>query len=138
MRPPLLPSELEVKSRGMKIGIVTDDGVSVSPHFGMSKHYLVVEIENGVVKGKEMRTKASHQPERGMPHHAGNEGSLHHDMLSNVRDCQALVARGMGRPMYESILRAGIKPYITGRANIDEVVQAFIDGTLDNLVERLH
>ncbi len=138
MQPPLLPSEMEVVSKSMKVGIVTDDGVSVSPHFGMARHYLVIEIENGVVKGKEMRMKASHQPGRGVAHHAGNEGSLHNDMLSNVRDCQALVARGMGRPMYESILQAGIKPYVTGRSSIDDVVQAFVNGTLDNLVERLH
>ena len=35
---------------GMKVGVVTDDGKTVSPHFGMAQYYLVYEIENGVIK----------------------------------------------------------------------------------------
>ena len=121
----------------MKIGIVTDDGISVSPHFGMAKHYLVVEIEDGAIAGKELRSKTSHQPERGMAHRH-EEGPLHGEMLSGVRDCEALVARGMGRPMYDAIVQAGIKPYLTKVPRIEDVVSAYVNGTLDNHPERLH
>ena len=121
----------------MRIGIVTDDGTSVSPHFGMAKNYLVVEIEGREVKGKEMRPKKSHQPERGRAHHADGEGASHGEMLSGVRDCEALVARGMGRPMYDAILQAGIEPYLTTIARADDVVRAYVDGTLDSHPEKL-
>ena len=122
----------------MKIGIVTDDGNSVSPHFGMAKNYLVVEVEGMDIKGKEMRSKVSHQPGRGTAHHTGREGSLHGDMLSIVRDCEVLVAGGMGQPMYDAIVQAGIKPYLTRVARVDDVVRAYVDGTLDSHPEMLH
>lgn len=122
----------------MKIAVVTDDGKTVSSHFGMARSYLVFEIEGGEVKGKETRPKASHHHAPGAMHHDGAENSLHQDMLSNVRDCEAIVARGMGRPMYEAIVRAGIRPYLTGRVYVDDVVGGYVDGTLDDLAERLH
>jgi len=122
----------------MKIGVVTDDGRTVSPHFGMAKFYLVFEIEGGVIKGKEMRPKAWHQ-HHGGGHDVGgvaDEGEAHSghgEMLSNVRDCEALVARGMGRPMHDAIVRMGIRPYVTRLATAEEVAGAYIDGTLDDL-----
>ncbi len=82
-----------------KIGIVTDDGRTVSPQFGMARCYLVFEIDDDMIEGKEMRPKASHRPERGVMHHRVEENSLHEDMLSNVRDCQVLVTGRMGRPI---------------------------------------
>ncbi len=121
----------------MKVGIVTDDGTTVSPHFGMAKHYLVIEIADGLVKGKEPRPKVSHQREKGTAYHPHDEKPLHIEMLSGVQHCEALVARGMGRPMYEAILQVGIKPYVTGIARTDDVVRAYIDGNLDNLTQRL-
>ena len=122
----------------MKIGVVTDDGTTVSSHFGMAKHFLVVEIAGGLVTGKELRPKVFHRPGRATAHHPHGEGPSHCEMLSGVKDCEALVARGMGRPMYEAIVHAGIKPYVTGIVSIDDVVGAYIGGYLDNLISRLH
>ena len=122
----------------MKIGIVSDDGTSVSPHFGMAQNYLVVDIEDGKVKGRVLRPKMFHRPEPGKPHHAGHEQSSHGEMLSGVRDCEALVARGMGKPMYDSILQAGIRPYLTRLSTVDEVVRAYVEGRLDDHPDGLH
>lgn len=122
----------------MKIAVATDDGTTVSPHFGMAKHYLVVEVVDGAIKGRDLRPKMHHAPGRGAEHHSGDEHSLHGGMLSVVRDCGAIVARGMGRPMYEAILQAGITPYVTGINGIDDAVRAYIDGTLHDTPERLH
>jgi hypothetical protein len=52
-----------------------------SVDFGMSKHNLVVEIEDGMVKGKEVRPNIFHQPERGTAHHTDHEDSSHDEML---------------------------------------------------------
>lgn len=123
---------------GIRIGVVTNDGRTVSPHFGMAQFYLVFEIEGGVIKGKEMRPKAWHwhhggeRTDGGVTHEGGDEHPGHGEMLSNVRDCEALVARGMGRPMYDAIRQMGIKPYVTTIAFTEEAVVAYINGTLDN------
>ena len=47
----------------MKAAVVTDDLQTVSAHFGMARHYLVYDIEGGVVKGKETRDKVAHGSE---------------------------------------------------------------------------
>ena len=123
----------------MKAAVVSDDLQNVSAHFGMARHYLVYDIEDGVVKGKEVRDKLGH----GMgEHHHGQGGAsesrLHDDMLSNISDCEAIIAGGMGGPMYASIRAAGMKPFITRIRAADEAVKALADGTLDNHVELLH
>ena len=63
---------------------------------------------------------------------------MHDTMLSTVRDCEALVTRGMGQPMYEAITQSGIKPILTQERYTDEAVGAYIKGTLDNHPEMVH
>ena len=96
----------------MKVGVVTDDNKTISPHFGRAQYYLVYEIQDGAILSRETRPKSSHhhhetvqihRPEgedtaQNLQHHhdAPSEASLHDNMLSNVRDCEALIARGHG------------------------------------------
>jgi predicted Fe-Mo cluster-binding NifX family protein len=123
----------------IKIGVVTDDGRTVSPHFGMAQFYLVFEIEDGVIKGKEMRPKAQHthhgggHADSGIMHEGDDDHHGHGEMLSNVGDCKALIARGMGQPMHDAILQMGIRPYVTKIAGAEEAARAYVDGTLDDV-----
>ena len=45
----------------MKIAIVTDDGKTISRHFGRATHYLVVTAEDGKIIERELREKLGHQ-----------------------------------------------------------------------------
>ncbi|MDG6941398.1 MAG: iron-molybdenum cofactor biosynthesis protein [Nitrososphaerota archaeon] len=121
----------------MKAAVVTDDLRTVSPHFGMARHFLVYEILEGEVKGKEARDKAAHA--RGAHLHIGGEESGFHDsVLSAIADCEVVISGGMGRPMFESIRTAGIKAYVTRIRTADEAVKALAKGTLDNSLELFH
>lgn len=123
----------------MKAAVVSDDLQTVSAHFGMARHYLVYEIEGGVVKGREVRDKAGHG--QGMHHHQQGEGTeshLHDAMLSNIADCEAVVAGGMGTPMYESIRSAGKQAYITRIRKADDAATALAEGKIDNHLGFLH
>ena len=129
-------------SRREKIAVVTDDMSTISPHFGMARHYLVYEVEGGEIVRKETRTKPGHGSAM-HDHHGGREAtpemiSTHDSMLSSVRDCSVLIARGMGAPMYSAIRDAGMRAYITQIRGADEAVKAFISGNLDNHLELLH
>ena len=126
----------------MKVAVVSDDERTISPHFGRALHYVVYEVANGSVQAKEVRAKTGHGP-GGHEHHHSDEGGpemedTHSNMLSNIRDCEVVIARGMGRPMYEAISRAGLKAYITRVASPDDAVKALIAGSLDNNTELLH
>ena len=59
-------------------------------------------------------------------------------MTENVRDCQILVARGMGFGAYQHITDAKLTPIITNTPNIDDAVREIIEGTMVNHEERLH
>ncbi len=128
----------------MKIAAVTDDGKTISMHFGQAQYYLVLTVENGQVVNREMRPKAGHGHgagghEHGAGGHHGPEAeNLHTRMASAIEDCEVVLAGGMGRPAYQSVKSRGIEPIITNVRDIDEAVQAYLNGTLQNLVERLH
>jgi len=59
-------------------------------------------------------------------------------MISAIADCQVLLAGGMGWGAYESLKDNNIEPVVTDVKDIDEAVKRYLDGKLDNLMERLH
>jgi predicted Fe-Mo cluster-binding NifX family protein len=135
----------------MKIALVSDDGITISQHFGRVPFYVVVTIENGQIVGREMREKLGHAQFAGQhgpaEHgHAGGQGhgfdrgaqDRHGRMAAAIADCQVLIARGMGAGAYESMRQAGIRPIITDIPTIDEAVRAFIEGRLTDHPEWLH
>ena len=45
----------------MKVAVVTDDGKTISQHFGRASHYLVFTVVDSDIVGQELRDKAGHQ-----------------------------------------------------------------------------
>ena len=123
----------------MKIAAATDDGRTISMHFGQARQYVVVTVENGQVVGKEVRDKVFHHHGVGDHHHDHDHGhGPHAQMAASIGDCQVMLVGGMGRPAYDSLKGYGIEPVITSVREIDQAVAAFLGGTLTNLTERLH
>lgn len=132
----------------MKIAAVTEDGTTISQHFGRAPLYMVITIEEGKVVGKEERSKAGHHTFAGQheEHHAHGERhgfdsdsqARHGRMADSIADCQVLIAGGMGYGAYESLKSRNIEPIVTDEANIDEAVKLYLEGKLPNLMERLH
>jgi predicted Fe-Mo cluster-binding NifX family protein len=48
------------KELTMKIAVITDDGKTISQHFGRAPYYLVLTIEEGKIVNREMRDKMGH------------------------------------------------------------------------------
>jgi transcriptional regulator with XRE-family HTH domain/predicted Fe-Mo cluster-binding NifX family protein len=131
----------------MKIAVITSDGKTINQHFGRAPYYLVVTIEEGKVTHQEMRNKmghthsASEQKEHDTSAgHGMDEDShkKHANMAEAISDCKALICGGMGMGAYESMREFNIKPVVTQLTNIEEAVQAFIDGKLIDQTELLH
>lgn len=135
----------------MKIAAVTDDGVTISQHFGRATKYVVVTIESGSEVNRELRDKLGHQDlqkegqkgqhhehderGRGFGHHSAEK---HQRMFATISDCQVLLARGMGRGAYTGLEQIGIRPIITDIPDIDAAVKSVIDGNIQDHTERLH
>jgi len=132
----------------MKIAAISEDGATISQHFGRAPLYVVATVENGKVVSKEKRNKAGHHTFSGGEHpetapgekHGYDAGaqSRHAQMAQSIDDCQVLLAGGMGWGAYDSLKSRGIETIITDVNDIDEAVTIYLQGKLPNLMERLH
>ena len=134
-----------------KIAAVTDDGNTISPHFGRATKYTVLTVDGDLISKREVRDKVSHQDfqqegSHNHKHHDDPRGrgfgthsaEKHRRMFENIADCQILLARGMGQGAYRGLQELGIRPLITNIADIDIAVQAVLDGSIEDHPERLH
>ena len=133
----------------MKIAAITDDGRTISQHFGRAPYYLVATVENGTIVNREMRDKLGHahfaneshegDSSTGQPHGFDPAAqSRHARMAEAIADCQALLCGGMGAGAYQSMVERGIKPVVTDVVSIDEAVTAYIEGKIVDRTDRLH
>ncbi|MFH1524766.1 MAG: NifB/NifX family molybdenum-iron cluster-binding protein [Chloroflexota bacterium] len=132
----------------MKIAAITDDGKTISQHFGRAQYYLVATVENGQIVSREMREKLGHtqfatqpHPEEvpGQPHGMDTAShNKHLQMAEAIADCEALLCRGMGMGAYESMKTRGIRPVVTDIVTVDEAVMAYATGSIVDLTDRLH
>jgi predicted Fe-Mo cluster-binding NifX family protein len=132
----------------MKIAAITDDGKIISRHFGRAQKYLVCTIEDGQITQRELRDKMGHHDFAG--HHDHDEkdprghgfgpgpAKRHASMIAAITDCEALLVCGMGRGAYLALEEANVKPIVTDIEDIDEAIQAYIDGDIVDHTERLH
>jgi predicted Fe-Mo cluster-binding NifX family protein len=132
----------------MKIAVISEDGTTISQHFGRAPLYVVATIENGQIISKENRDKAGHHSFAGGEHHetapgerhgydAGSQ-SKHAQMAQSIEDCQVLIAGGMGWGAFDSMKSRGIEAIITDVNEIDEAIKLYLQGNLPNLMEKLH
>jgi len=128
----------------VKIAVITDDGKTISQHFGRARQYLVVTVEDWRILGQELRDKtghhtfASHEPISGPHGFDPASRNRHAQMLGTIQDCQAVLAGGMGLGMQRNIEEVGIRPLLTDLQDIQEAVQALIDGRLTQRPELAH
>jgi predicted Fe-Mo cluster-binding NifX family protein len=131
----------------MKIAVITDDGTTISQHFGRAPYYAVLTIEDNQIVKREMRDKMGHQQfvhqeghldERGRHGFGPGSEGRHAAMARAITDCDVLLCQGMGWGAYESMKQFGIETIVTDVANIEEAVRAYLDGTIVDRTDRLH
>jgi predicted Fe-Mo cluster-binding NifX family protein len=132
----------------MKIAVITDDFKTISAHFGRAEYYQVFTVEDGKIIGKEPRPKAYHGQfgeHEGSMHQAGEgHGSSpaaenrHASMMDPIRDCEVLLAGGMGTGAHNSLTARNIHPILTDIQDIQQAVEAYLAGKIVDHMEWLH
>ena len=134
----------------MKIAVITEDGKTISQHFGRAPHYLVFTVEEGQITGKELRDKVGHRQFAQQDHEHESENdprghgfgahsdAKHVRMIESIQDCEAIIVRGMGRGAYLAMEQANIRPFVTDLADAEQAVKAYMGGTLEDHTEQLH
>lgn len=136
------------ETRSTRIAVVTNDGETISRHFGRASFYLVVTIEDGRVIDRELRSKAGHDDFAGRGHESHEPGEprgyghgaaeKHLTMTQAILDCGVLIAGGMGQGASASLQAAGIQTVLTDERDVSKAIERFAQGNLANLLDRLH
>ncbi len=115
----------------MKIAIASDDGKTIASHFGRTRGFVVVDAEGGKI------VKSEYRPNTFTGHATGLEGESHAadrhgPILSALADCQIVVARGMGRRIYNDLAGAGKEVFVTTEALAEKAAEQYLAGKLDH------
>jgi predicted Fe-Mo cluster-binding NifX family protein len=133
----------------VKIAVVSENGKTVSQHFGRATQYVILNADGKKILSRESRPKVSHadlisaeNPEHGCGCQACGRGGRaydrHRSMVLKILDCSVLLAGGMGWGVYEGLTSRGIKTVITDVEDIEQAVRLYLWENLPNLTERLH
>lgn len=84
----------------------------------------MITLQDGQVQSAEQREKDSHSHR---DHQHEHEAGVHprQQMIETIRDCQVLIAGGMGQPMYERGISHGLEVYLAIQDRISDVVEAY-------------
>jgi predicted Fe-Mo cluster-binding NifX family protein len=125
----------------MKIAIASDDQFEISSHFGMTKGFVIAEIEDNKVVSKTYKenTFTGHAQHGGEGHNhqhhhenADEHNNKHATILSALSDCQAVISNGMGMRIYNDLKSVNITPFITQVRNVDIAIDMFVNNKLDD------
>lgn len=117
----------------MKIAIASDDGKTISSHFGRTKGFVVFEIEDKEIKNQEYRPNTYTGHARGLE---GNHNADHHGPILNaLSDCKVVISNGMGRRIYNDLKGIGIEVFITDETDVKKAIDLYLRGELINRPE---
>ncbi len=124
----------------MKIAVASDNAVGIAEHFGRSRCFIIFELQDGVIIRTETRANSHTAFARGECAGEGHEPHAHnHDhagVVGLLKDCEAILCRGMGWRAAEELKANGIRPLmVTAPLSTEEAVHAYASGKLEVSVE---
>ena len=129
----------------MKIAVATEDGKTISAHFGRSPYFALYNIEDGEITDKEMRRNTFTGHFRGGQEHGhGGHGDSHGDheghqtVAEALQDCKAVISHGMGRRAWEDLRASGIEMIVTDETEAESAVRMYLAGELKDRTDKLH
>jgi predicted Fe-Mo cluster-binding NifX family protein len=109
-----------------RIAIATADGVSVCEHLARSAAFVVLEVEEGRIVSRAVRSRESGA--------CGN----HKSFVEMLQGCQAVICGGIGQGAFDSLTANGIQPVVaTGAHSVEDAAARHLAGTLATTGERV-
>jgi len=113
----------------MKVAVVSDDGETIAAHFGSARGFVIYEVADGQVRQVEYRENTFTGHARGLEG-AGHEVDRHGPILEALKDCRAVISGGMGRRIYNDLIRVGIDPFVTDEPDARRAAELYLKGEL--------
>jgi predicted Fe-Mo cluster-binding NifX family protein len=119
----------------MKIAVPTNDGSSISEHFGRSSAFLLFDTAHSEIASSEMRANQGlhdHNDAGCRGDHAGSaEPHSHAEILRSIAGCEVVICAGMGWRASEALKQAGVREVVvTAPGPATEAVLAYLRGDL--------
>ena len=117
----------------MRIAIPTDDQQTISGHFGRTKGFMTFDIEDNKVALEAHKPNNFTGHAQGLHDHGhGNHQSSHKGIFEALEGCSIVIARGMGRRLYDDFAAKNISVFITEETDIKKAVNRYLEDSLDN------
>ncbi|MCL6465883.1 MAG: iron-molybdenum cofactor biosynthesis protein [candidate division WOR-3 bacterium] len=115
-----------------RITVATDDGKNIAQHFGRSRMFVICEIEDSGYRRCAVRANEFTGHSRG---ECGKEKHHSHSaIVEALKDCDAVICRGMGQRAIADLVAAGIKPlFVTRETDVEGAVQDYLAGKLSEV-----
>ncbi len=117
----------------MRIAVPTNDGVSISRHFGRSAEFLFFDVEDKAITARATRSNAGqHSSDAGHAHRQCCEHGEHSHagVLSTLADCETVICSGIGDGAARALQARGVKIILVQPGLAEEAVSAWLAGAL--------
>jgi predicted Fe-Mo cluster-binding NifX family protein len=120
----------------MKIAIPTRDGRRISSNIKNISGFKVFEIIDGKVIDEsfipkmDVNSNGTNSKDNSIPAPEPDENEL--SSISGIMDCDIIISNGLGKKMFEELVRAQKEVYITEAVDARRAINHFIRQTLHN------
>lgn len=99
---------------------LTGDKQNVSAHFGTCESYMVLDVDNGDVKNKEIIEN---------PHYQHSGGCVVPDFMKSI-GANVIITGGMGARAVEKCSDFGIEAILGNVGPLDQIIEMYLNGEL--------
>ena len=104
------------------------------PHFGRAEQFKVATLS----KNQPISFETRPNKEQCNHDHHSEHDDHQHKSFDVIKDCQIVMAGGMGQRAYDSLANLGIKVLLPNELEITAVLTAYQAGTLISNIGRVH
>jgi len=116
-----------------RIAVASDDGENIAQHFGRCRMFVIYEVDESGYQRCAVRANEFTGHSKG---ECGDSLPTHHHhsaIVEALKDCDAVICRGMGRRALLDLNQAGIKPlFIIRETDVNGAVEDYIAGRLSD------
>ncbi len=108
------------------VPVIDESGAQISPHFGRAPYFVIIDIDDdGSIISKQITPNTGE--------HTGGRGHAHDNVFRF--NPQVVIVQGMGPRGISSFQDANVAVLRANSLIVDDVVQAYVLGNLEELTE---
>lgn len=116
----------------MKIAVASEDGLSISRHFGRSRCFMIFEVADRQIVDRSVRANSFTAHARGECQEETHHHHGHGELVAALKDCEVVLCRGMGWRAAEELKQQGIQAFVLNvELSPEEAVHAYLAGKVE-------